>query len=512
MTINSASYTKTVGFDHRKNYAQYFTPMPIAVFMRNWLQAGILKNTIFDPAFGLGAFFEGLPSGISFSGMDIDRKIIEYFHLHSTSCPDSLTCADYLLSYGKNYENIICNPPYLKFQRFEQKEIVLEKFKEKFGIALSGYTNIASAFLVKSIFELSENGRLAYIMPSEFLNASYGKEIKKLFLERRHLCHIVKIECEQSAFPEATTSLCILLYDSSRKQEQIHFHSISNLDELNHILQQDNHYAIAYDKLLPEEKWEKFFSKDSTYSPFAKEALVPLSTYGHFSRGIATGANSFFVLRKSQIQALRLLQSDYIPCITKSLQIEKPIFVSKDFSVLSDRDASVYLFHAGPHPSAQAMDYIHFGESQGYNQGYITKNRKPWYKMERRLPAPILLNVFSRNGYKVIRNKTEIQTLTNFHCFYPNLLGSSRIDALFLYLLSSIGHKILSLSMRKYGNQLNKFEPNDLNEALVPSEDFLDNIPSPQVKHFMEELSHGKDVTEQIDILFSPLILSATSA
>lgn len=497
-------YIESVGNEHRKRYGQYFTPLPIARFMLNWLMQDKKDIDVFDPAFGLGAFFDDCPEGTHFSGMEVDAKVLDYYRLHiSTVCSSCIVQGDYLLQFGKKYSNIICNPPYLKFHKFEQKEKVLEEFERHFGIKLSGYTNIASAFLVKSMFELAEGGRLAYIMPSEFFNAGYGRQVKELFIQKRQLVNVIRIECEQDAFPDATTSLCILLFDSSHCHDAISFYSISELAELEKVLDTLGS-CIPYKELRADKKWGVYF--ESNVQSFSERHLVELSSYGHFARGIATGANDFFVLKKSEIGRLALCPDDYTPCITKSAQIKKPIFTEEDFHTLSDIDAPVYLFNVGEKHSAQADNYIRYGEERGMNNGYLTQNRTPWYKMERRDPAPIMLNVFSREGYKVIRNTSNVQSLTSFHCFYPNLFGRHRIDVLFLYLLSNVGHLILSSSMRKYGNNLNKFEPNDLNKAFVPSEDYLDNIPVACIHELMRRVAAGDDVMDEIDSLFKPLM------
>ena len=98
------------------------------------------------------------------------------------------------------------------------------------------------------------------------------------------------------------------------------------------------------------------------------------------------------------------------------------------------------------------------------------------------------MGVFSRGGYKIIRNESNVLNLTCFHGFYPNLYGTQYLDRLFLYLNSSIGRQILSLSARRYGDGLSKFEPNDLNAALVPAPEVFDAIPPASVAHAMKRL------------------------
>jgi adenine-specific DNA-methyltransferase len=99
----------------------------------------------------------------------------------------------------------------------------------------------------------------------------------------------------------------------------------------------------------------------------------------------------------------------------------------------------------------------------------MLSKRKPWYKLENRLPAPILVGVFNRKGLKFIRNEANITTLTTFHCIYlaENLFQNIDIDLLFAYLLTDTAKEIFDDEAREYGNGLKKFEPNDLNNAKI---------------------------------------------
>ena len=108
---------------------------------------------------------------------------------------------------------------------------------------------------------------------------------------------------------------------------------------------------------------------------------------------------------------------------------------------------------------------------------YIPRDERMLLFDVRREPSPILIGVFSRGGYKIARNETQALNLTCFHGFRPNALGERRVDGLFLYLSSEVGRKIVSMSARMYGDSLTKFEPNDLNSALAPSPQALEDLP-----------------------------------
>src|SRR5713101_4328261 len=49
------AYRASIPLQHRKRFAQFFTPMPIAELMVEWI-AGIKPKTVLDPAVGPGIF------------------------------------------------------------------------------------------------------------------------------------------------------------------------------------------------------------------------------------------------------------------------------------------------------------------------------------------------------------------------------------------------------------------------------------------------------------------------
>jgi len=166
-------YKQTASKAHRQKFGQYFTPPGIAAFMLEWvLSSG--KREIYDPAFGLGAFYQPLSEiqDIIFTTSELDPTIIDFWEKSEDKQAAFVIIEDYLLSWGKKRKNIVCNPPYMRFQKFIKRDQVATAFKHELGVRLSGYTNTASAFLLKSMTEVE--GRLAYIMPLESLNTGYG--------------------------------------------------------------------------------------------------------------------------------------------------------------------------------------------------------------------------------------------------------------------------------------------------------------------------------------------------
>jgi len=490
--MNESKYADLTTIKHRKELGQFFTPNNIADLMISW----IIKDnpqSILDPAFGLGVFFDSLMkvsrlelSNTSYKAYEIDANIISYLDKYNDASP-IIEKADYLEADLQRYDAIICNPPYMRFQKFLKRHQILKEIEKKVGVKIGGYANIASVFLIKSIKELNTEGRLAYIMPFEFFNADYGKEIKKSLLEDGLLKQIIFFSNEKDIFSEVITTVCILLCRKDGVISPIKFTRIDNIHQLNSIqsLEDFFQYELTPRQLSYDKKWSPIIS--GLYEEIKiPEGLSKITNYGKFVRGIATGANEFFALTKEKIEKIKIGSKNYCKCVTKSSQIRRLIFTEDDLNKLENNGVPVYCLDIKEHNNKKVINYLNHGISRGFHQRFLTKNRNPWYKLESRSPAPILAGVFNRGRLKVIRNFTNAINFTCFHSFYPNSLGQNYTNRIFIYLISEMGQNIIMTHKRNYGGGLDKFEPGDLNESDCPSMNQFDQSSESEALEIIE--------------------------
>ena len=460
----------------RDKYAQFFTPFNIAQFMSKWVLNNRKNIKILDPAVGLGILLRASYSQenkIELIGYDIEENILknskELFNKNNIS--SNIVNKDYLLNdWNNKYDGIICNPPYLKFHNFKNKEESIKEMKEKLNISFNGFSNIYSLFIIKSIHQLNKNGRVAYIVPYEFLNADYGENVKRIILENKLLKYILIFNSKLKIFDDALTTTCILLFENT-KNDNISFINIDTVNELNNfekiINLQNNSEKIKtykFSELDYKKKWRTYYQEQHNYD---ESKLVLFSTYAKVVRGIATGANDYFTFNKTKQEKNNISDNNLIPCITKAKQIKSNFFTESDYQILYKNDDRIMLFNGKINTNKSSEQYIENGEELNIHTKHLTSKRKPWYSLENRLSAPILVGVFNRKGLKFIRNETNVKNLTSFHCIYPNILLNNKIDLFFAYLLTDVAKNIFNDNKREYGGGLEKFEPNDLNKSKV---------------------------------------------
>jgi len=477
MTLEE-EYEASCSVKHRKQFSQFFTPESIAHIMVDWVLGKNDVKTILEPAFGTGIFtrlFLQSRSNVKITGFDIDSNIFNFLK-NSGPYLDGidLQLEDYLFNdWDNKYDAIICNPPYSKFHNYPNKEAI-KIVNKKLGSKLSGFTNLYGLFLLKSIYQLKEGGRIAYIVPSDFLNSNYGVEIKKYLLNQNVLRHIFLFDYKENVFGNAvTTTSAILLLSKDSNNQAIHFSVINTKNKLKDIScvidsypKKDGEFTYKPTEISPEIKWRAYYQNQESKN---FKNLVPFSNFAKVVRGIATGANNYFIFNKSKAKEFNISKRYLLHCVTKSKDIYSPIFTYENCKTLEDSDDNIYIFNGvlGLNNDS-VLNYVKTGETEGVNKKHLPSKRTPWFSIENRDIAPIWVGVFNRNkNIKFIRNEAKIRNLTAFHCVYFSGYKDVGIDLFFAYLMTEVAHKILGDNRREYGRGLNQFQPNDLNHALM---------------------------------------------
>ncbi len=492
--ITEREYVKIIPLEHRKKFAQFFTPEQISDFMATWVLNGRKgKVDILEPAFGLGIFSRSmykLNPQIRVVGYDIDKTISAYAKDYFVRPEYNILISteNYLTaSWSEKYDGIICNPPYLKFHDYDNATLV-PIVNNKLHTHLNGFTNIYTLFLLKSISQMKKGGRMAYIIPSEFLNSDYGVEVKKTLLQSGVLRHVIIVDFTKCAFDDALTTACILLCENNDASVDIHFSNIDDVAKLDSSL--TDYTTFDSHQLNPEIKWKQYY-EDTRSSKY--NHLVPFSTFAKVSRGIATGANNYFTFKRSKIDTYNIPESSFRRCICHAADVPNLLFTTEDYEDISNRDKTVYLLDGcvnenDPH----IQSYIRMGETIGVDKKYLTASRNPWYALENRPPSPIWVSVFNRNGLRFVRNKAGVYNLTTFHCVYN--IGEIDTDILFAYLVTNVAKEIFLDNSRQYGNGLVKFEPNDLNKGNVVDLRILTSEEKSFILRVSEKLQFSENI------------------
>lgn len=523
---------------NRKNknkfLGQFFTPERVAGFLVDWIlgaeritsQEGLKR--ILDPAIGNGIFFESvldkLPNlDAEWVGFDLDAQCLS---ASRSALENRISKASILSFYDRDFllqkENqkfdaILCNPPYRKISDKNYSRELIQQFEGKSERKLPGTANLYVFFLLKCLNLINVGGRAAFLVPQDFFNSGYGVFIKSALQESGLLHSLFLFSPQDSLFDEAITSSCILLLESSEKEKKSGFYwtrlkpgffSDTSKLPLSSVESIQTNWISFPD---PEEKWSPIFHRleKKTYTGEKKadferkkfNHFVPLTEFGKFTRGIATGDNNFFLFTKEMVEASGIPEKHFKTCIPKSQYARNRIFLHSDWEELSRKGAKVWLLDVklefDPKDSLALQNHLQSGITRGVHKRFLPSRRKNWYTQESKSACPILASSFHRTEIRIVRNFSNVVHLTCFHGFKPAFNMEEWVDALYAYLISSVSKKDLEARRREYARGLWKAEPGDLNSLWVPDFRRLDPQVQKELQILVSDLKQARFSSEK---------------
>lgn len=457
-----------------RELGQVATPPTLAKAMAVWTTS-LQAAEILDPALGLGNLLNAcrpLLPGAKLRGIEIDQDLIAEAQ-HTAPVGTHLICADYLRMRSPPVPAIIANPPYIKSARLGWSEGDWLWAEDVLDCRLDRLTNAYLLFFLKIWRDLAPGGRAAVLIPGEFLNANYGEEVKRKLLRDIRPVAMLVLDPSINAFDTAlTTSTILLLEKSPRRHLPIPAYLVGNLDLLQPSVsliasgQAPELPRLDLENLKPGDKWlNRILGHHQEHAAFTHR----VGDFFRCSRGIATGANDYFCLRPSELDAHQLSPCDFAPCVAKAPDVSGLIFDQNSWAALKAEDKRCWLL-APTDSAAQRMGrYLEHGINTGVAKRFLPSHRPVWYQPENRAPAHAWIAVFSRESLKCVLNLTETRHLTCFHGAYSLSGSPTDAAALVLFLNSSLGHIAIRQAQRFYGDGLNKLEPKDVESIPSPS-------------------------------------------
>jgi hypothetical protein len=208
------------------------------------------------------------------------------------------------------------------------------------------------------------------------------------------------------------------------------------------------------------------------------DSYVKLGDLFSVRRGIATGANDFFVLERERARELGIPDVALTPLLPKAKSLTSDIVAKKrDGYPAIDRQLCVIDTAMSENEILEKypdfMMYLEKGKNDGIKNGHLVGRRHPWYKQEIREPAPFLCTYMgkahaNKPPIRFIWNKSKAIATNTYLLLYPNKELSVLIakkpniaEALF-DLLKASTWEALAEHARQHAGGLSKIEPKEL--------------------------------------------------
>jgi adenine-specific DNA-methyltransferase len=525
-------YASSVPQDARRTLGQFWTPLPIAELMTQWV-IQTPADCILDPAFGSGIFLLTALQRLMKLGVSPDSALHQIAGTELSPLVFLMGLTNVLLRYqgaqlrlkwgdflvpkreplaalrelatyevgirqltlpgleavaptvfSERFDAIVCNPPYTRHHHLPEsyKSSWAALMQQEYGIRLSRFSSLFAYFFVQATRMLAPAGRMAFITPAVVFEASYGRRIKAFVRQQLRLRAIITFDESLSVFEGVDTAACITLVEGpqapvSDQVAHVQIRKWPGVEPVLRAIEQGDSLTedwglsrkIDLSDLEPRRKWTLIGRENGRFN---NDAFVPLSDIAHIVRGIATGANDFFVLSDSEVEEWSLSRVNLRPVLTKTREAPGYVFNQADFDRLGCEGKKRWLLYLnGPVvPDTPEARYIQHGETRGLHQRSLVKTRSLWYAMEQRDPAPIYFTYLSRKKSRFIYNQAGVLALNVFLCIYPMPVISqdeTMIKALLAVFNSLVAKDSLRYIGRTYGGDTIKIEPREMDRLPV---------------------------------------------
>jgi adenine-specific DNA-methyltransferase len=467
----------------RNRLGQFATPpnlaLDIARYARSLWQHQSDSVSFLDPAIGTGSFYSALLQTFpqqavdDACGVEIDPRFAAaakslWGAAGLRIVPDDFT----RVSPDRLYNLVLTNPPYVRHHHLDRddKERLKALTADRFGLDISGLAGLYAHFLLLCDAWMAPGGLAIWLIPSEFMDVNYGAAIKTYLTEHVKLLHIHRYCPSDVQFCDALVTSAIIVLEKSPapNHHQVRFSFGGPITD------PASSKMIAVSALRQAKKWTGL----SNGSTISTEQSHTLGDFFSVKRGLATGANGFFILDRDE--AIRKgIPSEYLrPILPSSRHLGDAVIESdpdgyprlKKPLVLIDCDLSEDTIKQR-HPDF--WRFLEQGKHQDIHSGYLASRRSPWYSQEKRPAAPFLCTYMGRQGsdgnpFRFFWNKSQATAANVYLLLYPKSDMKTALAArpdlyplMFSHLQALTGEHLIKEG-RVYGGGLHKMEPKEL--------------------------------------------------
>ncbi len=471
----------------RNQWGQFATPPELARSIARYALSlmGGAPVRFLDPAVGTGSFFSALlqESGLhgieSAVGVELDPLFAKSANSLWAGSGLEVIKGDFTRQPvpGNRFSLLLSNPPYVRHHHLqtEEKTRLKTRLAQSLHLEISGLAGLYCYFLLLSHDWMEDDGLAAWLIPSEFMDVNYGITLQRYLTERVTLVHIHRFCPADVQFTDALVSSAVVIF---RKSAPPSGHCV-RFSLGGPIESPKSEASVPLEKLAHSHKWTQFPGGKAG----ERNGEPTLGDLFAIKRGLATGANSFFILTESEVDHWEIPDVFLKPILPGPRHLSTDIVgvlpggtpeVSRRLYLLDCAEAEDKIKTNWP----RLYEYLQKGREQNVHSSYLTSRRAPWYSQEKRPPAPFLCTYMGRsvNGKCPIRflwNRSQATAHNVYLMLYPKgrmrdaLRDHPELEADVFRALQCITPEQVLSEGRVYGGGLHKVEPKEL--ALIPA-------------------------------------------
>jgi hypothetical protein len=398
-----------------RQLGQVWTPEVLADVMAAWTSRP--ERTTIDPSAGSGNLLRAAKRrGAAVRGYEIDSEWVRKLRLSGFD----ITEADFLKISHLSGVDWICNPPYVRHRLIPpaiKSEVLLQARRD--GLELRGTVGLHAYFIYRIISYIRAGDRAAFLIPSDIFEGSSAPNLFSWMLERVRFEAVLLGQRGCGVFDSLDVRPLLLLvegrFEEKRSDEFCYFSSITaeNIGELKDRVTKKN--------------WENTLVIGSgRYPPWLQRPMEGARSLGDIAtvmRGLVPGHADWFLHTRSSLRQIGLDEGMCRRIIRRASDFSRNVPLTD--SVLDELDArGIPTFLISPPAERVREDafreHILKGQLLGLHEIPSLRNRRPWWKSEKRLTPPWLYSYFgSPTSDRFVRNLSSAAPLMGHLCIYP---------------------------------------------------------------------------------------------
>lgn len=498
----------------------YYTPLQLADAMVGLFASQNISNVL-EPSCGDGVFLDSLNSlklldrVQKLTAVEIEPDEAEKVRRRFSDFGQIEVCTEDFFDYysrvlGKEcFDLILGNPPYIRYQYLKESQREMQsEILTSHGMKANKLINAWVAFIVACVQLLSENGKIALVIPAEILQVAYAEDLR-LYLAN-NLAKITLITFEQLVFPDIEQEVIVFIGEKENEEKGIRIIELNNLEGFAQLkLEQNGFQKLQHVK----EKWTKYFITSDEMALIQElrgdKRFSKFSEYGLINVGITTGNNGYFSITEETTEQYGLAEVT-LPLIGRSSHAHGIYFIPEDWESNKrlGKRARLINFQDIPfdeYPDGQKQ-YIALGETNGEHKGYKCSIRDRWYI----IPSVWVPDAFflRRNNLypKFVLNKCNAVSTDTMHRmkFYD---GVEPENVLLSY-YNSISFAFTEICGRSYGGGVLEILPGEMGNILIPKVEKINlQLREKILAHIDSVVRNGEDIEKALNVVDEEILV-----